>query len=99
MTRVSFPEPEWQMVEQPLPPREEPLPPWGLAEWFVISQTALPALLYLNVFQSLRVPMRVGAFAISLTALVLVLFHRKRHIPVHPSTPWLIPAAAYLVLM
>jgi len=99
MSRVSFPEPEWQIVEQPPASRQEPLPRWGLAEWFVISQTALPALLYLDVFQSLRVLTRVGAFVISLTALVLVLFHRKRRLPVHPSAPWLIPAVAYLALM
>ena len=42
--------------------------PWGFAEVFVISQTALPALLYLPGSQPFRLPIRISAFAISLAA-------------------------------
>ena len=42
--------------------------PWGFAEVFVISQTALPALLYLPGSQAFRLPIRFSAFAISLAA-------------------------------
>ena len=43
--------------------------PWGFPEVFVISQTALPALLYLPGTQPFRLPIRISAFAISLAAL------------------------------
>ena len=42
--------------------------PWGFPELFVISQTALPALLYLPGTQAFRLPIRFAAFAISLAA-------------------------------
>ena len=42
--------------------------PWGFAEFFVISQTALPALLYLPGTQGFRLGIRFSAFAISLAA-------------------------------
>ena len=42
--------------------------PWGFAEVFIISQTALPALLYLPGTQAFRLPIRFSAFAISLAA-------------------------------
>jgi hypothetical protein len=42
--------------------------PLGFAEIFVISQTALPALLYLPGSQAIRLPIRFSAFGISLAA-------------------------------
>jgi hypothetical protein len=42
--------------------------PWGFAEWFAISQTALPAILILPGSQAFRLPIRTSAFAISLLA-------------------------------
>ena len=42
--------------------------PWGFAEVFIVSQTALPALLYLPGSQAFRLPIRFSAFAISLAA-------------------------------
>jgi hypothetical protein len=42
--------------------------PWGFPEAFVISQTALPALLYLPGTQGSRLAIRFSAFAISLAA-------------------------------
>ena len=38
--------------------------PWGFAEVFIISQTALPALLYLPGSQAFRLPISFSAFAI-----------------------------------
>ena len=40
--------------------------PWGFAEWFAISQTALPAILILPGTQAVRLPIRISAFAVSL---------------------------------
>jgi len=42
--------------------------PWGFAEVFIISQTALPALLFLPGSQAFRLPIRTAAFMISLAA-------------------------------
>jgi hypothetical protein len=45
-------------------------PRWsfGFAEFFVISQTALPALLYFPGTQGIRLYIRIAPFAISLAA-------------------------------
>jgi hypothetical protein len=84
--------------EQPL--EEESLRPRGLAEWFVISQTALPALLYLPGSQAYRLPLRVGAYAISLYAFVVWWFDRGgRHPGRHPAGRWLSFVFFCLVLM
>jgi hypothetical protein len=44
--------------------------PWGFAEWFIVSQTALPALLILPGTQAVRLPIRVSAFLLPLAAFV-----------------------------
>jgi hypothetical protein len=44
--------------------------PWGFAEWFIISQTALPALLILPGTQAFRLPIRASAFLLPLAAFV-----------------------------
>jgi len=49
-------------------PETAPRVPFGFAEVFVISQTALPALLYLPGTQGFRLPIRFAAFGISLAA-------------------------------
>lgn len=72
---------------------------WGFLELFVVSQMALPALLYLPGTQWLRVPIRIAAFGISLGALIL---HRPAEGAAeraHPSGRWLWLALAYLSLM
>src|SRR5213082_2120414 len=43
----------------------------GFAEWFAVSQTLLPALLLLPGSQMYRLPLRIGAYAISLYAFAL----------------------------
>ena len=44
--------------------------PWGFAEWFLISQTALPAILILPGTQAFRLPIRISAFLLPLAAFV-----------------------------
>ena len=58
--------------------------PWGFAEFFVISQTALPALLYLPGTQAFRLSIRFSAFAISLLALAWYISQPHRRRP-HPA--------------
>src|SRR5262245_4731994 len=94
-------------AKQIAPPRAVPpsaapatTPPWGFPELFVISQTALPALLYVPGSQSLRVPIRVSAFAISLLGLLLALrMKRSKDRGSRPARFLLLAALAYLGLM
>ena len=72
--------------------------PWGFAELFVISQTALPALLYLPGTQGFRLPIRFSAFAISLAALVWYFAQPDRRRP-HPATSVVFGVLALLGLM
>ena len=76
--------------------------PWNFAEWFVLSQTVLPALLYLPGSQAFRVPIRMAAYGIPLAALIYW-WARWRHVrpqcAPHPAAPWLVVAIAYLLLM
>jgi hypothetical protein len=76
-------------------------PRWGFAEFFVISQTALPALLYLPGTQVFRLPIRVSSFAISLFALVWwrVRSSQETDGPRHPAVPWLVAVVAAVSLM
>jgi hypothetical protein len=72
---------------------------WGLLELFVISQTVLPALLYLPGTQPLRVPIRVSAFGISLALLAWHFANRrKREVRKHPAWPWLIAVLCWLAI-
>jgi hypothetical protein len=78
----------------------ESLMPTGLAEWFVVAQTLLPALLYVPGAQSLRLPIRIASYSIALVGFAAWWFKRGGHRSVpHPSERWLILAVAYLVLM
>ncbi len=71
---------------------------WGFPELFVISQTALPAVLFLPGTQILRLPLRVAAFGISLAAFAWWMGSRRRQTP-HPAIHWLLLSVAYLILM
>lgn len=73
--------------------------PWGFAEVFVISQTALPALLYLPGTQPLRLPIRVSAFAISLAALGWWLANPLRHRQPHRAYGWVAAVVGLLTIM
>lgn len=73
------------------PPLDKESPrPSGFAEWFVLSQTLLPALMFLPGSQAYRLPLRVGAYAISLFAFALWWFDRAgRKEGKHPAEPYL----------
>jgi hypothetical protein len=72
--------------------------PWGFAEIFVISQTALPALLYLPGSQAFRLPIRFSAFAISLLAFA---WYQLAAPPLARSRmqPWVVAVLSLLGLM
>lgn len=72
---------------------------WTIAEWFVVSQTLLPALLLLPGTQILRFPIRVSAFGGSLGILGYMLLFRQMRLPKHPARPWLIATLVYLATM
>jgi hypothetical protein len=96
MKPAVFPQPLWAVAEMPAP-AAQPLPRWGFMEWFVIGQTALPALLFFPMMQPLRLPIRIGAFGASLIALAVAWWlGRTRR---HPSSTPLLFALAYLALM
>src|SRR5213596_906032 len=69
------------------PPLDRETPrPSGFAEWFALSQTLLPALLFFPGSQAFRLPVRVGAYAISLGAFVMWWFGRAgRRAGRHPG--------------
>jgi hypothetical protein len=73
--------------------------PWGFPEVFVISQTALPAMLYLPGNQGIRLSLRVAAFAISLVAFVWWQVHSDRRLPAHRASSWVAAVMGLLALM
>lgn len=73
--------------------------PWGFAELFVISQTVLPALLYLPGTQPLRLSIRVSAFIISLAAFGWWLLHAANRRPAHKAYAWVAGVMILLALM
>jgi hypothetical protein len=79
------------------------LPPapsqWGIAEFFIISQTAIPALLFLPGTQGIRFYVRVASFAISMALLAWWGFGNAKHSKVHPAQTWLLVAIIYLAAM
>ena len=72
--------------------------PWGFAEFFIISQTALPALLYLPGTQSFRLGLRFSAFAISLLALAWYLVQPMRP-KLHPASKGVVAIIVLLGVM
>jgi len=74
--------------------------PSGVAEWFAVSQTLLPAMMFMPGSQAFRLPLRVGAYAVSLFALILWWFNRGGQRPArHPAERWLLWIGLYLVMM
>lgn len=73
--------------------------PWGFPELFVISQTALPALLYLPGTQAVRLPIRISAFAISLAAFAWWSVESTVRPPTPRVQPWLIAVLSLLGVM
>lgn len=74
-----------------------PDPPWGFLEYFLISQAAIPAILYLPGGQSVRVLVRIASFAPSLAAMVILWNASTRWR--HPAKPWLFGVMGLLSLM
>lgn len=77
----------------------ESLRPRGFAEWFIVAQTALPAMLFLPGSQSLRLPIRMGAYAIPLAGLCLWWARGQPRAEAHPASPWLRACVLWLALM
>ena len=73
--------------------------PWGFSEFFVISQTAIPALLYLPGSQQFRLYIRVASFAISFATLLWWAASAPKTTRPHPAQPWIIGSMAYVVVM
>src|SRR3954469_4301006 len=74
--------------------------PSGFVEWFAVGQTLLPALLFLPGSQAYRLPIRTGAYAISLVAFAVWWFGRGgRQRGKHPATGWIILTMLWLALM
>jgi hypothetical protein len=73
--------------------------PWGLAEIFIVSQTAIPALLFLPGTQGIRFYVRVASFALSMALLVWWAFGNAKHSKGHPAQKWLIVSMIYTAAM
>ena len=72
---------------------------WGFPEFFVISQTAIPALLYLPGTQSFRLYIRIASFAISFATLLWWGAAVAKTSRPHRAMPWIFAAMAYIVVM
>ena len=72
---------------------------WGIAEWFIVSQTAIPALLFLPGTQGIRFYVRVASFAISLGLLAWWGFGNAKQGKVHPAQTWLLVSMIYIAAM
>jgi hypothetical protein len=78
--------------------REQKIP-WGFPELFVVSQTALPALLYFPGTQGVRLPIRFSAFAVSLGAFVWWQLQSGVRPPAHRAYSWVAGVMGLLALM
>jgi len=80
---------EWDGV-QTGPDRTPGWRPSGFIEWFAVGLTLLPAFLFIPGSQAYRLPIRTGAYAISLFALALWWFHRGgQQRARHPAGAWI----------
>jgi hypothetical protein len=86
--------PAYAEVEAPAQARK-----WGFAEVFIISQTALPALLYLPGSQAFRLPIRFSAFAISLGAFAWYQIESTSQAPRSAMQGWITAIMALLAVM
>jgi hypothetical protein len=73
--------------------------PWGFAELFVISQSALPAILIMPGTQSIRLPIRVSSFVLPLVAFGW--YHINSELRLRPSRAqsWLFAVMMLLAVM
>jgi hypothetical protein len=74
--------------------------PSGFVEWFAFGQTLLPALLFLPGSQPYRVPIRTGAYVVSLGAFCIWWFGRGgRARGNHPAAGWITLTMVWLGVM
>jgi hypothetical protein len=73
--------------------------PWGFPEFFVVSQTAIPALLYLPGSQQFRLYIRIASFAISFATLLWWAVTAAKTSRPHRAQPWIFASMAYIVVM
>jgi hypothetical protein len=73
--------------------------PWGFAEFFIISQTALPALLILPGTQAIRLPIRASAFLVPLAAFVWWNVNSEIRIAQSRTQSWLFAVMLLLGVM
>jgi hypothetical protein len=73
--------------------------PWGVAECFIIAQTALPALLFIPGTQPIRLHLRIASFLISALMLGWWMTMTRDDDRKHPAQPWMIAATLYLCTM
>jgi len=73
--------------------------PWGFAEGFAISQTALPAILMLPGTQAVRLPIRVSAYAISLAAFAWYMLTPAAKLRQSKVQSWVFGVMALLAVM
>ena len=91
--------PKARRAPRPKPPKS-PRIPWGWLEWLVISQTLLPALLFLPGVAGIRTPIRAAAYlAAPFAWLMLAMKGRASALPdTFPARNWLIFSAGWLAL-
>ena len=80
-------------------PAAATMPPWGLAEFFIVSQTAIPAVLFLPGTQGVRLYVRVASFAIALCFLARWALGETRAGRRHPAQAWLLASIVYIAAM
>jgi hypothetical protein len=78
-----------------------PMPKWGWLEWFMVAQTALPALMFIPGLSVVRAPSRIAAFSIALVAWGAIVARGTRPRPgrAFPAIPWLTAAVGWLCVM
>ena len=72
---------------------------WGFPEFFVLSQTVIPALLYFPGTQPFRLYIRIASFVISFATLLWWAVAVAKTSRPHPAQPWIFAAMAYVVVM
>jgi hypothetical protein len=76
--------------------------PWGWLEWFVISQTVLPALLFVPGVSDARTPVRIAAYLVAPLAWFMIAWRGGPNGALtgnsFPARPWLLACIAWLLL-
>src|SRR4051812_39572083 len=86
---------------RPATPARRPAPrriPWGLAEWFLIAQAFIPALLFVPGISSARVVIRIAVFMVAIGSWYAVVSAGRSAAAAHSfsATFWLKLAVGWL---